>query len=324
MSQAAGVSPRRGGGSVVLPALLIGLVVVVLLANLGILPALSWRSLWQFWPVLLIVLGVELLLTGHVSWAVFWIGVLLAVTVAVLLTVSGYRIPSPLSRGALSPEAQRFEQALGGATQADVKIEHGAGRLSISDDAGAGLLLAGHLAGDEGARVDVSYRVSDGTGQLTLAPTGRDGPNWLFGSHDAGHDLTVRLSNAVPIRRLEVNTGAADATLELTNLQVQQLDLNTGASSAAVRLPARGQVAATISAGATGLAITIPPEVAARIRVDGGLSGITIDRQRFPVVRQEGIPGLGSSAEYQSPGYAGAANRVDLRISVGASGVEIR
>ena len=34
----------------------------------GMVPRELWRTLWQFWPVLLILLGAELLITGRASW----------------------------------------------------------------------------------------------------------------------------------------------------------------------------------------------------------------------------------------------------------------
>ena len=112
--------------------------------------------------------------------------------------------------------------------------------------------------------------------------------------------------------------------LDLREVQVQRLELNSGASKVLVRLPTHGAVSATMSTGATSLAVEVPPEVAAHIRVDGGLSRVMIDEQRFPRVRSEGLPGLAFQREYRSLDFDSAANRVDLRISAGAAGIQVR
>lgn len=52
---------------VVWPAILIGLGVVFLGANLGWF-APDWQTIWRFWPVVLILLGVEVLLTRSGVW----------------------------------------------------------------------------------------------------------------------------------------------------------------------------------------------------------------------------------------------------------------
>src|SRR5438105_848230 len=57
--------PRRRGAGVVLPVLLIGLGVIFLLQNLGVLNREAWRSLFQLWPLLLVVIGLDLMLRDH-------------------------------------------------------------------------------------------------------------------------------------------------------------------------------------------------------------------------------------------------------------------
>jgi hypothetical protein len=39
--------------------------------NLGAAPTRDWRLVWYFAPLALVLLGSELLTTGHVSWQVF-------------------------------------------------------------------------------------------------------------------------------------------------------------------------------------------------------------------------------------------------------------
>ena len=93
------------------------------------------------------------------------------------------------------------------------------------------------------------------------------------------------------------------------------LRVEAGASAVKVVLPeAAGLTSATIKAGAAGVDVTVPEGVAARIQTRGGLSGVNVDESRFPHV----------GGNYVSPNFETAANRVDLVIETGVSGVTVR
>jgi hypothetical protein len=131
---------------------------------------------------------------------------------------------------------------------------------------------------------------------------------------DSGSQLTLSLSRDIPID-LEVEAGAADAILDLRELQVPSLRYETGASHSTVVLPARGITRAEIQGGASALTIEIPPGVAARIQTAGsGLSEVNVDQARFSR----------NGEVYESADYSTAQNRVDLRLQVGLANVTVR
>jgi hypothetical protein len=118
--------PGRTRSHLFWPALLIILGLVLLLANVGLLPPIAWRSLRFLWPVVLIVLGIELLVTGRISWA----GVLGAVVALFILAIAA---------GALGLRGGFFDPVrLGGVTdfdsnpnRADVQISAGAAHIEM-------------------------------------------------------------------------------------------------------------------------------------------------------------------------------------------------
>src|SRR4030081_150733 len=59
---------RRRRGGVVGPLILIFLGGVFLLQNTGYLPPNFWFNLWRLWPVILVLVGIELLLANRVPW----------------------------------------------------------------------------------------------------------------------------------------------------------------------------------------------------------------------------------------------------------------
>jgi hypothetical protein len=308
------------------PLVLIALGVLLLLTNLGYLPRDTWRTLWQFWPVLLILLGAELLLTGRASWGAIVVALLILLVFGAAAGATGiFALGGPVGRTVFPVGGgTQVQQTLDGARAAEVKLSHGADQLTLAGGTGGGMLLEGSTSGADENSVAKRYRVNDGVGILDLSLARARGLGWLFRGDENRDTADLRLSREVPIRRLEVDGGASDVTLDLREVQLQRLDLQTGASRLHVSLPARGAVSAGINAGASSLTLEIPPEVAADIRVEGGLSSVTIDEQRFSPVRIQGVPGLGFQREYRSPGYDGAQNRADVRISAGAASIEVR
>lgn len=207
-------------------------------------------------------------------------------------------------------ETRQLTIPLGGAQQAVVELNHGAGRLEIYDQAAPGTLLSGVFTGgveeqvhSEGPQTWVKL----GAPFDTIFPGG-----WMGGQ--GGLTWRVLLTPEVPLR-LTLHTGASETAADLTNLRVTDLKLETGASSTDLTLPARaGATQVKVSSGAAKISLRVPTGVAARIKVESGLSGIDIDPLRFPR----------AGDEYLSPDYATAANRVDIRVETGVGSVIIR
>ena len=78
------VRPRRRGFSVLGPAILIGLGIIFLLNSLDLVPWSTWATLWRFWPIILILLGVQVIL-GRMGagWGVSLLAAVLLVVVVV-------------------------------------------------------------------------------------------------------------------------------------------------------------------------------------------------------------------------------------------------
>jgi hypothetical protein len=127
-------------------------------------------------------------------------------------------------------------------------------------------------------------------------------------------DWNIRFNHEVPIE-MEVEAGANETHLDLSDLIVTDLRLNTGASRTMLTLPANaGYTRVSIKSGAASIDIAIPSGVEARILTRGGLSDIKIDSSRF----------TRSGNVYQSAGYAEAANKVDLDVEMGVGSVTVR
>jgi hypothetical protein len=262
-----------------------------------------------FWGIILVLVGILLLLNslGILAvnvWSLIWPLALIAFGLWLLWGVL------------LGGQAAGVEEAtipLEGAGRARVRIQHGAGRLDVDSSAGSGELVSGTFGGglehrlrQEGDLLDVEMRTPPGHFPFFMMPWswGRGGPlDWSFG-----------LNGEVPLS-LDLQTGASDARLDLSDLRVTDLRLQTGASATRLTLPANaGQTRAEIHSGAASVSIRVPEGVAARIRIKSGMAGIAVDRDRFPR----------SGDTYQSPDYETAPNRVDLYVETGVGSVDVR
>lgn len=307
--------PRRRG-SVVLPLALVAAGLILLLRNLGVLPSDVWANAWRLWPLLFIALGLELLLGRRGPGSIF--GVL------ILLVILGFAVASnafgarPTPGGGRTVSGQTSSEPLQGAQKADVTVQLGAGTLSLGALDATASDQAGQVtySGPENAAPKATYAVSNGVAQLSYALHGSGGgfPGFLFGQDNGTASVNVALTPSVPLT-LNVQSGAADTSLDLSNLLVSSLTVQLGASRAEIDLPAAaGATTATVRGGAAGVTLTIPPGVAAQIQQRGGLSTFQVDQTRFPPV---------GAGQYRSPDYATAANKVDLTVETGASTVTI-
>ena len=306
------VEDRRRGGRrhLVGPLILLGAGVLLLLNNLQLLPWSIWHDLWPYWPVLLILLGLEAFATGRVAWGTL---VLLVILVPIIgIVTSAGDLAShwhDATRASDETAMPAFSQPIDGATSASVELEYGAGALDIGPlpaDLQTSVLVDGTVYGHEGLRFDARSTMRGQQRRIRINPHD-------VGNHFALGRFQVRLSPTIPTD-LQIESGVSEMTLDLETLRVPKLSIETGASRASIVLPARGRTEAMIEGGAARIDITVPQNVAARITVEGGPNQINIDQQRFP--RQGDV--------YQSPGFDTATDRVTLRIEVGASRLTVQ
>ncbi len=258
-------------GSLFLGFILVILAALLLLKQAGIIVGDIFGF---FWPLLIIAFGVWLII--------------------------GF-----FSRNRLA-EQQKVSIPLDGAVSGYIKLDHGAGRLTIHSGAGPSEIMNGTFGNGlnykshlDGSRIEVKLRTS----QQFWA--------WWPGER---LDWDINLNRDIPLY-LKIDSGASASTLDLSDLKVTNLDIDTGASSTDLTLPANaGNTHVDIDTGASSIKITVPAGVAASIRIKSGIAAVNVD-SRFS--RQEG--GL-----YQSSDYNTSTNRVDIAINSGVGSIDIR
>lgn len=296
---------RKRRGSLVGPAILIGLGIVFMLNNLGILDWSIWEVIFRLWPVLIIAAGLDLLI-GHRS---IW-GSLLAL-VLILAVLAGALWLSWVGIGAGQVvAAEEVRQALDGATRAEVVIEPGVGSLHIKALPESANLVEGMIRVGRGQRVKRHSTVVGKTVTLILQGEGATFGPFIGWNDQRSWDLG--LAPEVPLG-LEVNLGAGLAGIDLTGLTVGKLEVSMGVGQITVILPDEGRLQARIEGAIGETIVVIPAGMEARIRFSTALVS-----RHLPAGyrRQDDV--------YTSPGYESAENRVDLEVGLAMGRVTIR
>lgn len=227
------------------PFLLITAGVIFLLNNLDVLPWSIWSQLWKLWPLILILLGLEILL-GRRSPALslILIVVVLVAGVGFVYASGGFRDPGNLMQTPLNV------QLPGGVSKVDVSIEMGVGRLNLDgDDVGSTQLATGTLGYFENQSKPVqTVDTSGDTAQLLLKQSDHDSHFFPFGSRTGSLTWDLHLNPDIPLK-LKVETGAGEGNLDLEKLRVTNLELNSGVGKLTVTVPASGSTTGTIRVG---------------------------------------------------------------------------
>lgn len=299
-----GKRQRRGG--LIGPLILIGLGVVFLLNNLGIVSWSVWGMLLRLWPVLLIAAGLDLILGRHSVWGSL---AALLLTVAVLgaalwLSQTG---PGP----ARAARTEEIAQPLGDVQQAQLTVEPGVGRLHVGAAIDSPNVIEGtvDLARQEELTQDFTVQEQGAVFTLSTQRTS-------FGPFTTGWPATrlwdLQLSPRVPWH-VQASLGVGEMDLDLSGVTLDDLDVDLGIGQTVVSLPPEGRFTARVEGAIGQTVIVIPEELAAQVRWDTGITG----RQMPEEYRCE-------EEVCTSPGYEGADDRVDLEVSQAIGNLVIR
>ncbi len=265
---------RRGGLLWGLLLLMGG--VLFLLDNLGFLPV---SALSIFFPAVLILIGL---------W--FLVGPLLFREVV---------------------ETRSLSIPVEDATEAVVKIRHGAGGVNLGSMAGNDNILEGTFTGGVEEEIE---RTGSKFGIKLRVP---EFEWWGFPNvaRSEGFKWDISLNKSIAYT-LDVKTGASRNRYDLRDLIITEIRMESGGNDTEVLMPSQaGYTRGEFHFGSARLEIRIPENVAAQIRINGALLDTNdIDQSRFPKYGDI----------FSSPDYASAANKIDITVEAGVGKLLVR
>lgn len=290
------------------PLLLIGVGVIILLNNLGLIGWTLWEILWRFWPVWLIAIGVDMIFGRRNRW-----GSLLVVALVLTLVGGAFYVidqwrPTPVAWH--SNAVTNLDQPLNGAQAGRIELSSGVSQLTLRGGAGGERLLQGSVLPLPGEQLDQEFRMDGSTAYFKLQSR-FPGANLPFNAQAGDGRWELRLNEEIPLD-LTLKTGVGQSDIDLSRLQLTNLQVTTGVGETTLTLPASGNLRAWVTTGVGQSTIRIPDGMAARIRVQTGIGGVSV---RGDLLREGNY--------YVTPGYQDAASRIELDVEGGVGGIRI-
>lgn len=291
----------RYRASLLLPLILIAGGVLLLLDNLGIVGFDAWDTVLRLWPVLLIVVGLDLVFgrssLGRAVSALVVVCVLLAVGFA------AFHLFAP-DRWVAKEQAVAFP--LAGANAARISLSCAGCAIRVDGFASSDALIDGHVS----VRRDESLSQSSTlTGETTSYELTSHTAIWLPFATARGRGTAWRLSLSptIPIELTVFTEGSAD--LDLQELQITALDATCGEGACTIVLARLSS--ALYSLFGDDLTLIVPDGVG--VRIDRS-AAVTID-----------APSDYVKTEYEvlSPTFGTAHTNATIVIRAGAGTVSI-
>lgn len=284
------------------PALLILVGALAFLVNIGAISVDRLYQLVDLWPVVLIVIGLELIVRRSMHGASSDIAAVIIVLLAVAGAV-GYVAASP---NPSTTHTLDVAGPIGNLEQGSLETNVGAANITLSGsgDLGSDLYQA-HIE-YTGPKPEVDLNRS--SGKITIS---QSNSGFL---ETRKFTMLVQLNGGIPWTVTE-NSGASTDTIDFSHLHVGSLTLNTGASREDITLgPASGTVPVEINGGALTVRIHRPSGVAAAIAISGGAVTLNADGHSSHAV---------GDLTYQSGDFGAAADRYRIRVNGGACTVTL-
>ena len=277
---------------------------------------------WELWPLILVGAGVGLILGATPFRALGGIvvsatlGVMLGALIAVGfggLSVGG------IACGGAATDAPRILQESGSFDGGTGRVTLAANCASVEVATGAGSAWSIDVHGPDNARPTVD-RANDrltvrSPNSSVVLPFGSQGASWrtelgtgtrfeiLVMELNAG-DASVNLAG-MTVSQLTFNGNAVgDTRLDLAGATVERLDVAVNAADVAILLPAGADLRGEVEGNAASVDLCAPAGVGLRLLVDDNITA----RDNYD---DAGLVRSGNA--WETPGYASAATRIELR-----------
>ncbi|KQC00351.1 LiaI-LiaF-like domain-containing protein [Pedobacter sp. Hv1] len=300
---------------------------VLLLDNFNIIE-FYWRNVWSFWPIFLIILGVNILFNRNNSQTGNIISLAILVIALSFLFVKGQERPSSRywwgnGKGNHIEMNMDDEDNDGNYTKAtftEPLLAGDSAKKNILNVSGGGTSFDLKGATDSLFIANVRKRFSnfiltkessDSVNTLTFKLQDKNKRNsWSF--NDGGNDVDLRL-NTAPVWEMNLKLGAGQIDFDLKDYKVRTLNFDGGAAEVDIKLGSLLPITdVNIKTGVADVKIRVPKDSGCRIKTKTGLS--TKDFSGFTKI-DEGL--------YETPNYQSSAKKIFINLDGGLSSFEV-
>ena len=295
--------------------LLVLIGILFILKNTGVL-FFSWHSMWQLWPVILILWGISLIPVKD------WIKLVLSL-VTVVITFFAIQQYGPKDNHKWNFEwndrNQRDDNNEDNVTTynnvmsenydsltkyAELKLNIGVGNFNISDTTNM-LIEVKH--DNDNANYSMTARAEDSLTRIELSLEKGE-----FNEGKIRNNVNLKL-NPNPIWDLDLNVGAAEVKFDLSGFKTRNLKIQGGASDIDIKIGAALPLTdVKLEAGAASIMVRVPESAGCEI-----ISNTFMSSKDF-----KGFIKIGNQ-KYQTPNFASSTNKIMIDLQAGVARVDV-
>jgi hypothetical protein len=295
--------------------LLVLIGVLFILKNTGVL-FFTWHSMWQLWPVILILWGISIIPVKD------WIKLLLSF-VTVVITFFAVQQYSPKDNHKWdfewNDDNNRNNNDGADATAynnvmsedydsltkfAELKLNIGVGKFSIKDTT---YMLIEVKHDNNNANYSMTAKAEDSLTIIDLSLEKGD-----FNDGKMNNNVNMKL-NSNPIWDLDLNVGAAEVDFDLSGFKMRNLKIQGGASDIDLKIGAALPLTdVKLEAGAASIILRVPEGAGCEIISNTFMS--SKDFKGFTKIANQ---------KYQTPNFATSTNKIMINLQAGVARVDV-
>jgi hypothetical protein len=280
-----------------------------------------WVSVWRFWPVIFILIGINMLLSRFGNQKA--VPALVAAITLLTLVLIGYQgsrrnndsrwISFQFDNDDSENDSTQnvpsyFIEPYGGAKRAELRIQGGATSFKLQDTTSS--LFEADVKRPF-AKYTLTKSISDSVEVLNFRMRSGE-QRWNLDEME-NNETNIRL-NLTPVWDIHIGMGAGEAIFDLTPYKVSSIKFEGGAASFEAKIGSLQPLTnVTVETGVANVEIDVPSESGCRIVVDSGLSS----KDFIGFIKQ-------TDGTYQTSNYSTAAKKINISLKGGLSSFEVR
>jgi len=285
---------------------------ILLLQNFNVIN-FEWSVIWRFWPVILILIGANMLLSNSRSAAGGVVTVLITVVVLGFIGYKGINNNDPDmdswtddNRAEEQGDTQKAtvfsEPYIAGTRNAILNIEGGATSFILRDTASE--LFTAHVKKHIG-NYSVFKFSTDSTETVDFKMTGE--AKWDM--KKSGSNQVIMTLNPEPVWDINLETGAGKTNFDLTKYKIRKMKLEGGVAKFDIKLGSLYKTTVVdVESGVSKITIAIPESAGCEIKTESGLS--SLDFKGFTKL---------SDNSFRTPNFASAQQKITINMEGGLS-----
>lgn len=268
--------------------------ILFLLVNIGIINWSIMNALFEIWPAIFIAIGINIIFRNNtivriITWLLF-IG---AVVAYGYYYDSRWEVPGNSMSNNVSIEKLKETE------QGEMKLSLGGTSLFV--DSTDSKLVEASIPNPD-IKHNVSYRNGN-----SLAVVKFERESFVNIVPDRRDECRVSMNDKV-LWDLDIDVGAVNGTINMSELKVGKLDLDMGAGNIKLVFGNKQKrIEADIDAGASSIEVVIPAGVGARISMDGALNNTNLRDLNWSK----------QGEYYISPDYDTCESKIDMDVDMG-------